>query len=229
MAAPIPSHCRNQLPANGKGITPLLLKHHRLVSCVAPQFCAERPSCHNGLCMPLPPQAVMPAYARAHAAMFDGRPAGPPAQHDCYLNRLCVPPLPQAVMPAYARAHAAMFDGRPAGPPAQHAHYVQDEARTLLAYTGAEYEVSERVRNTLHLCSRWAGADGAEVCASSGASDRVPSTSKQSMEWCATSTKSYIGINVKCIFPTCVGNLKSFVDSIYSYVFYHAATGVRAV
>ena len=44
-------------------------------------------------------------------------------------------------MPAYARAHTAMFDGRITGPPVQHAHYVQDEARTVLAYTGAEYEV----------------------------------------------------------------------------------------
>ena len=41
-------------------------------------------------------------------------------------------------MPAYARAHVAMHAN---GAAQQHAHYRQDGAHTLLAYTGAEYEV----------------------------------------------------------------------------------------
>jgi hypothetical protein len=42
-------------------------------------------------------------------------------------------------MPAYARVHAAMFSKD--GAARQQVHFVQEDARTVLAFTAAEYEV----------------------------------------------------------------------------------------
>lgn len=59
--------------------------------------------------------------------------------HDERDSQLKVHCWSQEVMPAYARVHAAMFTK--GGAAKQQVHFVQDDSRSVLAFTAAEYEV----------------------------------------------------------------------------------------
>jgi len=73
----------------------------------------------------------------------------------------------QAVMVAYGRVHAAMHGERPddgsTPPPTQRIHFQQDECCTILAFSGAEFELYAAFdalvlkAQALEICQRLSG------------------------------------------------------------------------